>query len=294
MSFYIVTISQVSLLDEEMVTHLAFEHGASGVQENLNFNKRVYPKPEIIEASHKTLLCYFEYDPHDFVHQIETQHPHLGVLTSQEENRDWLEEWKKGFKSFPLVEDIWIVPSWEREKSSHLNAIYIEPGMAFGTGTHETTQLCSEILYKVLKTVPVQSVLDVGTGTGILSILAHKFQIPKILATDNDPEAIRVAQENFQINDCSIEAQLRPLSKIPEIFDVVVANIIDGVLLELKSELLEKTQDHMIVSGILIDNDSEFISEFLKDSSLEVIQRLQKGEWVSYWMRKKNATLLGS
>ena len=108
-----------------------------------------------------------------------------------------------------------------------------------------------------------------------------------VMGTDNDPEAIRVAKENAEINKVEMRLTEKDLNMIPETFDVVVANIIDGVLLKLKELLLLKRNPggSFVLSGIIIENDAEFIEGFLKDTDLKIVERIQKGEWVGYLLR---------
>ncbi len=287
MAFFVLNIGKVTKDLEDRITLLAFENNATGVSENLNFNKKVYPEPEIIESDIKTLTCYFDEKPEFLFDYLSKEYPNLELTLTEEENKDWLLEWKKGFKSFQLVDRFWIVPSWEKVEDSSIYPIFIDPGMAFGTGTHETTQLCSELVYEVVSKNSIQSIIDVGTGTGILAFLAKKMGVSQVLGTDNDPEAIRVAKENADLNNLDIELTQNDLPLIDEKFDVVVANIIDGVLLQMKQSLLDKAERYLILSGIIIENDSDFIKEFIKNTNLNILKRKQKGEWVSYLIEKQ-------
>jgi ribosomal protein L11 methyltransferase len=271
---------------EDAISSLCFDNEALGVSENLDFDKKVYPEPKIIQKSHKNLEAYFYETPSDLIGILQSRYPEIEVVVETQENKDWMEEWKKGFHAFKLYDRFWIVPSWEKAPEN-IEAIYIDPGMAFGTGTHETTQICSELIFKCLESENPKSLIDVGTGTGILAFVAHKMGVPIVMGTDNDPEAVRVANENAAINKVDMRLTDKDLNMIPEKFDVVVANIIDGVLLKLKELLLQKRNPNgsFILSGIIIENDAEFIAGFLKDTDLQVIERIQKGEWVGYLLR---------
>lgn len=268
---------------EEVISSLCFDHEAMGVSETLDFDKKVYPEPKIITKSHINLEAYFYKDPVELVQLIKQKYPEMEVLVETQENKDWMEEWKKGFHSFKLYDRFWIVPSWEKAPEN-VEAIFIDPGMAFGTGTHETTQICSELIYKCLESQNPKSLIDVGTGTGILAFVASKMGVVNIMGTDNDPEAVRVAKENAAINKVQMRLTDKDLNVIPEKFDVVVANIIDGVLLKLKELLLQKRNPggSFILSGIIIENDAEFIEEFLKGTDLKIVERIQRNEWVGY------------
>lgn len=285
-TFIKLSILNIKKDQEEVVSSLCFDHGAMGVSETLDFVKNIYPEPKIIEKSHINLEAYFYENPKKLKVILEQKYPEAEVLVESQENKDWMEEWKKGFHAFKLYDKFWIVPSWEKAPDD-VEPIYIDPGMAFGTGTHETTQICSELIYKDLQNSNVQSLIDVGTGTGILAFVAYKMGVPNVMGTDNDPEAIRVAKENADINKVEMRLTEKDLNMIPEKFDVVVANIIDGVLLKLKDLLLQKRNPDgsFILSGIIIENDADFIEGFLKNTDLKVVERIQKGEWVGYLLK---------
>lgn len=285
-AFIKLTVSNVRKELEEVISGLCFDYEAMGVSETLDFDKKVYPDPKIISKSHINLEAYFYNDPKELVKVIQQRYPEMEILVETQENKDWMEEWKKGFHAFKLYDRFWIVPSWEKAPEN-VEPIYIDPGMAFGTGTHETTQVCSELVYKCLQSQNPKSLIDVGTGTGILAFIASKMGVKNIVGTDNDPEAIRVAKENTAINKIEIKLTDKDLNMIFEKFDVVVANIIDGVLLKLKELLLQKVNHggSLILSGIIDENDAEFIEGFLKDTNLKIVERIQKGEWVGYLLR---------
>lgn len=285
-TFIKLSILNLKKDQEEVVSSLCFDHGAMGVSETLDFDKKVYPEPKIIEKTHINLEAYFYENPKKLKVILEQKYPEAEVLVESQENKDWMEEWKKGFHAFKLYDKFWIVPSWETAPEN-VEPIFIDPGMAFGTGTHETTQICSELIYKDLQSNKVQSLIDVGTGTGILAFVAYKMGVSNVMGTDNDPEAIRVAKENAGINKVEMRLTEKDLNMIPEKFDVVVANIIDGVLLKLKDLLLQKRNPggSFILSGIIIENDAEFIEGFLKNTDLKIVERIQKGEWVGYLLR---------
>lgn len=291
MSNQAATFIKLSILNvpkdlEEIISSICFDYKAMGVSETLDFDKSVYPEPKIIQKSHINLEAYFEKTPNALMEVLKIKFPDVDVECESQENKDWMEEWKKGFHSFKLYDKFWIIPSWEKAPLD-VEPIYIDPGMAFGTGTHETTQICSELIFKALSESQAKSLIDVGTGTGILAFVASKMGVPNVMGTDNDPEAVRVAKENAEINKVEMRLTEKDLNMIPEKFDIVVANIIDGVLLKLKELLLQKRNPggSFILSGIIIENDQEFIEGFLKDTDLKIIERIQRNEWVGYHLR---------
>lgn len=172
------------------------------------------------------------------------------------------------------------------------HAISIDPGMAFGTGTHATTQMMAFFLHKLAEKhtaqLPQWGMLDVGTGTAILAMLAKMSGMGIVAGIEIDPEARRVARENVKLNKLEqISIPETQLEDIREMYDVVVANIIDGVLINIKKDLFRvlKPGGHMLLTGILEERDNHFYENFLEGSGLTVVRRLEKDEWVGYWVQ---------
>ena len=278
---------------EDVITGHSFECGASGVTEALAFSQPdLTYDPDILQVRSHDLDVYFAERPGcEFFDKLLQWAPHLKWEVLEEEQKDWLAEWKKGFNSFQLVGPYWVVPSWLKPPAEAQKTILIEPGMAFGTGTHATTQMAAYFVHKLgqsLKDNESYSLIDVGTGSGILAILAKQEGIDRVLGIEIDPEARRVARENIQRNhQPEIEVSDDLIEEVHEEFDFVVANIIDGVLITLKKELLRllKPSGQMFLTGILTERDDEFFEEFIASSSLKVVRRIEKDEWVGYWLR---------
>jgi ribosomal protein L11 methyltransferase len=292
-TYYQIQLLNVSNSLEERVSDLCFEFGALGVSEKIQLSPETDPErpdqPIIIKTPTKNFDVYFEAKPiNDFYEKIFGFVKKDQVVGAEFENKDWLEEWKKGYHAFSLIHNIWVVPSWEKAPEN-VDAIYIDPGMAFGTGTHQTTQLCAELMYPLLKekldSKKINSMIDVGTGTAILAMLAAKMGVQEVLGTEIDTESVVTANENLAINKLvSIKVIEAELSKVEGQYDLVVSNIIDGVLLDLKPDLLRlsKPNSFFVLSGILEERDDHFITEFLKDTTLKVEKRIQKDEWIGY------------
>lgn len=209
-------------------------------------------------------------------------------------DQDWLAEWKKGYKPIEVGQRLLIVPSWELEsvKDSDRIIVQIDPGMAFGTGTHETTRGCLELLEKYWPPASgTGSLLDVGTGTGILAIAAIKLApTSRVAGFDVDPEAIEVANENAEINHVAeeIELEVNHLASFHgQEFDAVLANLTADVIIPLAAEFKQVIKPHgtLIVSGILKEQGEE-VKETLSAHGFEVIEEKPDGEWVTFALRQ--------
>ncbi len=152
--------------------------------------------------------------------------------------------------------------------------------MAFGTGTHETTQLVAEFLYEIS---PFDSVLDVGTGTGILAVLARQLGATQVSATEIEADSRRVAHENFSLNSVDVQMDERQVEDLTEKYDVVVANIIDGVLVRIQDALKARVKPGgwLVLSGIITEREPEFLTGF----KAHWTARKQKGDWLLFAAR---------
>ena len=221
-----------------------------------------------------------------------------GTITeSQTEDKDWINNWKQYFHQF-YVDDILIIPSWEevRPEDQDKMIIHIDPGTAFGTGMHETTQLCMRQLKKYVN--KDTQILDVGTGSGILSIAALKLGAAHAVGTDLDPCAISAVKENLEANEVPVTDMDMILGNIIddkkiqdevgyEKYDIVVANILADVLIPLTPVILHQMKKGglYITSGI-IDDKEESVVAAVKAAGLEVVEVTHQGEWVSVTARK--------
>ena len=229
-----------------------------------------------------------------FLHLPASALQNLAALTIADQ--DWLTEWKKGYEPMNIGARWLVTPSWKREQvaAGDRILIQIDPGMAFGTGTHETTRGCLELLEKYWQG---GALLDVGTGTGILAIAALKaFPDATVIGFDNDPEAILVAEENAAINQVADALTLetnRLSSYTEQDFDVVVANLTADVIAPLAAELSQvvKGDGVLIVSGILQEQGEEVLRA-LTANSFSLLESKPDGEWISYALRSQK-TLIG-
>jgi ribosomal protein L11 methyltransferase len=282
---------------EDVVTGHSFECGATGVTEALAFTQPdLTYDPDIVNVRAHDLDVFFETRPGtEFFDQLQQWIPKLRWEITEEEHKDWLAEWKKGFVPFQLVGPYWVVPSWLPTPAEAQKPITIDPGMAFGTGTHATTKMAAYFVHKLGQTLKKDrsySLIDVGTGTGILAMLAFQEGIQRVLGIEIDPEARRVGRENIANNKMTqIELSDQLLENVREQFDFVVANIIDGVLILLKNDLLRilKPGGQIFLTGILLEREDDFLAQFVETSNLQMVRRIEKDEWVGYWLRSPEA-----
>lgn len=213
----------------------------------------------------------------------------LETRTHSVAEEDWTESWKKAFKPFRLGEHMVIKPSWETFDTvpgDHI--IEIDPGMAFGTGTHETTGMCVRLVEKYVESG--KTAIDIGTGTGILAIAAAHMGAKRVLATDLDAVAVRVAAENVKINGFEGVIDVRCgdlLEVVDEQADVVIANIIADVIIGLAAPVKTHIAEGgvFICSGIAV-NRLEDVLAALNAAGYQVLDTLIEGEWAAVASRK--------
>ena len=219
------------------------------------------------------------------------------IAVDETEDIDWINNWKQYFKQF-YVDDILIIPSWEevKEEDKDRMIIHIDPGTAFGTGMHETTQLCIRQLKKYV--TEDTEMLDVGTGSGILSIVALKLGAKHAVGTDLDPCAVPAVEENKEANEIPVQDFDMMIGNIIddkevqdavgyEKYDIVASNILADVLVPLTPVIVNQMKKGgiYITSGI-IDQKEETVVKTVKDAGLEVLEVTYQGEWVSVTARK--------
>ena len=219
------------------------------------------------------------------------------IEESQTEDVDWVNNWKQYFHQF-YIDDILVIPSWEKveEKDSDKLVIHIDPGTAFGTGMHETTQLCIRQLKKYVKDDTM--ILDVGCGSGILGMLALKFGARYSVGTDLDPCAIDATHENMEVNGIRKDQYEVMIGNIIDDkavqdkagygkYDIVAANILADVLVPLTPVIVNQMKPGgiYITSGIIEDKE-ETVVQAVKAAGLEVLEVNHQGEWVSVTARK--------
>ena len=200
-------------------------------------------------------------------------------------DQDWERSWMDRFEPMQYSSDLWICPTWCDPPDTNTTNIMLDPGLAFGSGSHETTRLCMEWLSK--QELIGKSVIDYGCGSGILAIAALKLGAASALGVDIDPQALQASRQNAQLNRVSENLQLELPTNLPDRCesDVVFANILAGTLVELKSQLLafRKPRGVLILSGILQSQEALIYKEYEPGNSIQVFN---DGDWLMMSVRQ--------
>ena len=221
------------------------------------------------------------------------------ITASETEDKDWINNWKQYFKPF-TVDDILIKPTWEEIPEEHKDKllIQIDPGTAFGTGMHETTQLCIRQLQKYVS--PDSRILDVGTGSGILGIAALKLGAGAVFGTDLDENAINAVKENLAANQISenlfgvVQGNIIDDKAVQDLagyenYDIAVANILADVIIPLQREIAVhiKHGGILITSGIIDSKEAAVTEALLDNEEFELVETTRQGDWVSITAKRK-------
>jgi len=212
------------------------------------------------------------------------------MMITEIEEDDWANSWKKFYKPTKVGKSMVIKPTWEDYEPAEGDVVInIDPGMAFGTGTHETTQLCAIKLEEYIK--PGDVVLDIGCGTGVLSLIAGKLKAKKVVAVDFDTLAVKIARENAELNDLGSMIEIREgnlLDVIDEVADVIVANILAEAIVELSGIIKPylKEDGIFISSGIIIEKLTDVLIA-LENEGFKILYVQQMGEWVGVVAQKR-------
>jgi ribosomal protein L11 methyltransferase len=271
-----------------------------------NLNVDAFSHSEIPESPTTTIKSYFSTTEDSagrlaeistFLKELSQRHagcilpePELSSVSAE----DWSTSWKVNFKPLRVGRRLLIVPSWEEVQPRPEDIVLrLDPGMAFGTGGHETTRLCLELLEQIMDDMPLlhsPSVLDLGTGSGILAMAAVQLGAGRVCAVDIDPQAVEVARENLAANNLTeqIECSTTPLESMTERFDVILANILAEELVRLATDLAGRLAPggSLILSGILAEKEGLVRSGFAPQP-LKYLTTLQAGEWVALHYRKE-------
>ncbi len=217
------------------------------------------------------------------------------VSLADYQNRSWETAWMRYFEAIQLSPRVRVGPPWDRpEPPEHGIALVIEPGMAFGTGSHATTRLCAGLLDELIGDSPPDSLLDVGCGSAILSMAAAGLGVDRVVGIDVDPKAVDVARTNIEENGFSgddIELSDRPLADFDDTFDVVVANILAPILLQLREPLLEAVAPagSLILSGIPVEQIDELRDAF-KPQAFRQCRVVTRDEWSALFFQHRETS----
>lgn len=238
---------------------------------------------EDFTPSTATLHVYLplDTDTHAFSLALSEWVPYLSCDIDKIGRENWADNWKQHFSPFSIATGIVIKPSWEEyHAASDETVIELDPGMAFGTGTHETTRLCAQALVEAMPLYDHPTVCDIGCGSGILAIIAAKRGSPTVIACDNDTVALDVAKENAVRNGITSIPFYQDMNEIKGTFDIVLANILLNTLIEFKETIVAKMKPggRLITSGITTDQVDRLIASFAPLTSLSVTTN---GEWAA-------------
>ena len=284
----------------DALTHFFLTHGSLGMASDERlFGPEGDPADPLPPPGDTTkLTAYFpwETDLHrlknaflDFLPILaESFGPEAGAFVSATEITDfgWAEKWKEHFKPRKLGNRIVVKPSWEPYESSPGEVVItIDPGQAFGTGTHETTQMCLKLLEEVYDAPEgPRHALDIGAGTGILGIAAIRLGADRALGIDTDPKAVEVSLQNAELNGVAdrFAATFLPLSSVEGTYDLVLANIIAEILIDLKKEMVARCPPggFLILSGILTEK-SGWVEEEFREEGACAVKRETDGQWTA-------------
>ena len=281
---------------EDIVSDICFEYLPC---EGVVLAEEAYKDLEMISTTEGTLRVFLT-EKADVEHILKEQRKLLKSrgLTDDElgswefsyaekENEDWSKKWKEKWDVTHVSDRITVVPDWIDYTPQREDEIIIklEPGCAFGTGTHSTTQLCMKAIEKYMP--QNAEVADIGMGSGILAICAKKFGANFAYGCDNDETVIDVAKENAEKNNADCEFELNTADKINKHFDFVLANILHNVLAEIMGDLKAIMKDgaYMVLSGIL-DEKKPVVLEAVKKYNLEIIEEMHQNQWVAIVVRR--------
>ncbi|MFC3418004.1 50S ribosomal protein L11 methyltransferase [Salinicoccus hispanicus] len=282
---------------------VSIEHSLDILKQKIdNFDDKYRLDPQDYPESDIRIIVYFD-ETADISSKLQEIHDFIGsklldasnditINTKEIDEEDWENEWKKYFHSFRVSEKFVIVPSWELEDyefEADDKLIKLDPGMAFGTGDHPTTSMCLKMVEGVVQ--PHHKIIDVGTGSGILTIGAHLMGARDLKATDIDELSIKVARENLELNACEDDVVLETgdlLKSESGQYDIIIANILAHII----DEMIDDAYTHLnaggsfIASGIITEARDSIV-DHMKHTGFKIEEILEDNGWVSIHARKE-------
>jgi ribosomal protein L11 methyltransferase len=278
---YISFTVELPEADSELMQLHLHEAGALGLEVRDSENP---PLPGVQKPKPGEALIVAYFDPSEEAKALQesltTSWPQARVAQSAIEYQDWSESWKDSIRSVE-TERLWVGPPWLVDRASEGRLkIVIEPKMAFGTGDHPTTFLCLSAIDRYYRQRPAATMLDVGTGTGLLAIAARKLGAARAVGIDNDPHSVVLAQENAQQNGVpEVALSEDSLDRIEGRFDLVVANILANTLIELAPAISAKVSDRLLLAGVLVPQreavEAACLAQGLTPEGVQI-----EGEWI--------------
>ncbi len=270
--------------DAELLEASLHEAGATGLE--VRDRDAAMPNVRAPAQGEVILVAYFDDQDaaREALEQVRRSFPCARATLEAVAERDWSTEWKARIRPVE-VGRLWVGPPWEAPPRGRV-AIVIEPKMAFGTGDHPTTMLCLEAVDRYLSAHPGASVLDVGTGTGVLAIAAHKLGARGVVGIDNDPVAVELAREAASRNGAELEElSARTLDELDGVFDLVLANIVANTLVELAPAIASRTRDRLVLAGVLSHQQAEVEAAYCAQGLIPAGAKAM-GEWVRIEMEQ--------
>lgn len=271
----------------DWISHLLFELGSTGNLEE--------------EAPDPTLIAMKGYFPSDLgpsnalIQQINELLRNKGIeplsiFSTTIKLQNWAEAAQQLFSPIKILDDVTIINPWSDYKArTGEKVVVVNPGMAFGTGYHATTQLAARLIADTISRHKIETMCDVGSGSAILSIIAAKNGVKKIDAVEIDSDARKSSLENIETNGC--KSKIKLFGKIDDAcgkYDLVVANILFSIITELKEDLIQRVKDgqHLIISGITSEEDEKFLKEY-EDTRIELSNSIEQDGWKGYIFKSK-------
>ena len=292
----------------EFVSDSLMDRGASGtmIEDRADIPDPAKPHgiweiidPKLLDAMPEDELVHAWFEPGDsfgdwlrdyteFLSLARSEHPEYGTLetdTRTVSDESWTEVWKKYYKPFYAANHLVVKPSWEEFTPRPGDRIIeLDPGMAFGSGTHETTGMCISLLEEAIR--GGEHIIDVGTGSGILAIAAALLGAGSVLAVDIDPDAVRVARENVEKNHVENIVEVREgnlLDHVEETCDICVANIISDVIISFAAPLIRHIRpDGLFICSGIVKERADEVRSALEAAGFKILKAETRGEWAAF------------